>query len=801
MTPIRVTFVLTHPIQYYSPWFRQIAAHAPDLALTVIYATEPNAEQQGVGFGRTISWDTPLREGYRSVVVRASQPTDRIDSSHFWGLDVPQVGEAIRETRPDVVVVTGWYSVTLIRAVIACRRLGVPTLCRGDSHLGSAPAGWRRRLWRLKTGWMLGRFDGHLAPGTRAREYLTQFGAPDYRVFDVPHGVDNDMFAARAARYQAPEERNRIRREWGIAPNAFVPLFVGKLTEGKRPLDFIEAAALAGGGHALVVGSGDLDGAIRTHAEHHGLPLTMTGFLNQQELSRAYAAADCLVLPSGGETWGLVVNEALASGLPAIVSDACGCAPDLITPHTGRLFATGDVAALAASLQDLRVQITSSGSLASACQEHAAAFSLTAMTRGLALACRSVLRRSAQPAGEINPPYAPQRIIACCGQMVIVSGLERMTFGVLRALREQGAAVHCVVNSWENHRITPIAEAMGATWSAGPYWYALSRPTSPLASVRMVWEVMRVSGHLLREARAQNPTHVLLPDFKAVLRNAPALAWLRLRGVKVIMRLGNPPDRGAFYRIVWRTAVAPFVDRLVCNSQFTENELAAHGVPAEKIITISNAAPPRTAAWDSDVDRVAGRIIYIGQIIPVKGVDLLLEAVAALRERGRDVTLDVVGALDGWETPADRGYRQRLRDRAAAPDLQGAVAFLGHREDVPSLMKRASLHCCPSRPEMREGFGLVVLEAKLAGLPSVVGRSGALPELIDHGRNGWVCDPLAVTTLAEGLDVFLSDPDRLRNAGRLARESAAAYSQARFDNAWRSVFAVDLANVHASYAR
>ena len=136
-----------------------------------------------------------------------------------------------------------------------------------------------------------------------------------------------------------------------------------------------------------------------------------------------------------------------------------------------------------------------------------------------------------------------------------------------------------------------------------------------------------------------------------------------------------------------------------------------------------------------------------------------------------------------------------------APDLRGAVAFLGHREDVPSLMNRASLHCCPSRPEMREGFGLVVLEAKLAGLPSVVGRSGALPELIDHGRNGWVCDPLAVTTLAEGLDVFLGDPDRLRNAGRLARESAAAYSQARFDNAWRSVFAVDVANVHASYAR
>jgi glycosyltransferase involved in cell wall biosynthesis len=185
----------------------------------------------------------------------------------------------------------------------------------------------------------------------------------------------------------------------------------------------------------------------------------------------------------------------------------------------------------------------------------------------------------------------------------------------------------------------------------------------------------------------------------------------------------------------------------------------------------------------------------------MKGVDLLLEAVATLRAHGRDVSLDVVGALDGWETPADRGYRQGLRDRASAPDLNGSVNFLGHREDVPMLMKRACIHCCPSRPEVREGFGLVVLEAKLAGLPSVVGRSGALPELIDHGANGWICDPVSAETIAEGLDRFLGEPDRLARSGRLARESASAYTQAQFDGAWRNVFAQAEASAHASYAR
>ena len=86
--PVRLTAVLTHPIQYYAPWFRHIHAHAPGIALTVVYATQPNAEQQGVGFDRSFEWDVPLVDGYRSVTVRRAQSGDRIDTARFMGLDV-----------------------------------------------------------------------------------------------------------------------------------------------------------------------------------------------------------------------------------------------------------------------------------------------------------------------------------------------------------------------------------------------------------------------------------------------------------------------------------------------------------------------------------------------------------------------------------------------------------------------------------------------------------------------------------------------------------------------------------------
>src|SRR4029077_12816337 len=123
---IRLTVVLTHPIQYYASWFRYIETHAPDIALTVVHATEPTPEQQGVGFDRAFTWDVPLKAGYQSHTVRSSHPADRVDSNHFTGLDVPEIGRAVTNTSPDVVLVAGWYSLTLVRALIACRMKGIP---------------------------------------------------------------------------------------------------------------------------------------------------------------------------------------------------------------------------------------------------------------------------------------------------------------------------------------------------------------------------------------------------------------------------------------------------------------------------------------------------------------------------------------------------------------------------------------------------------------------------------------------------------------------------------------------------
>ena len=204
-TPLKLTVVMTHPVQYYAPWFRYIAAHCSAIDLTVLYATQPTSEQQGIGFGQAFIWDIPLTEGYRYRIVRPARSEDNVHSDVFWGLDVPEIGQAIYDSQPEVVLIGGWYSITLLRALWACRRRDIPVLYRGDTHLGNAPAGWRRLVWIARTWLLLRLFDAYLSVGCRAHEYLRRFGVPKSRIFDTPHCVDNNFFCLL---YTSPSPRD-----------------------------------------------------------------------------------------------------------------------------------------------------------------------------------------------------------------------------------------------------------------------------------------------------------------------------------------------------------------------------------------------------------------------------------------------------------------------------------------------------------------------------------------------------------------------------------------------------------------
>lgn len=376
----KLGLLLTHPVQYLAPLFRELHARRV-IDLTVMFAHKPTPEEQGQGFGVAFEWDVDVTSGFEHVWLENRSRTAA--KGTFASFDTPGVAREIRDRAFDVVLVQGWNTRSYWQAMRACWRRGIPVMVRGDSQLGPPGPSAKRLVKRLVYPLFLRRFAACLSVGMRSDEYFRHYGAR--RVIRSPHFVNYAAFAAPAA--AARRDGAALRARWGIAPDATVALFAGKLVPKKHPLDLIAAVARARRPdlHLLIVGDGELRDACASAVAEGAVRATFAGFLNQTEIPSAYAAADVLVLPSdAGETWGLVVNEAMACGLPAFVSDDAGCAPDLIVEgETGHRFALGDIGALAALLAagaGDRARLARMGERARA---HVASYSVEAAAAGV----------------------------------------------------------------------------------------------------------------------------------------------------------------------------------------------------------------------------------------------------------------------------------------------------------------------------------------------------------------------------------------------------------------------------------
>ena len=393
---MRLGVLATHPIQYHAPLYRELAQR---LDLHVYFAHRQTAAGQAdAGFGVAFEWDVDLLEGYNHSFLENRSSTPGTDT--FTGCDTPTIKGIIARESFDAFLVTGWYTKSFWQAMTACWRTRTPLMIRGDSQLGTP----RSAVWGIAKEAVyrafIPRFDRYLVVGERAREYYVHYGADPDRMDFVPHFVDNAFFRHHA---EAAEWGTPLRAALGYPDDALVLLFVGKFISKKRPLAIVEAVkALRQRGHdarALFVGSGELEGEVRAAAEAAAIPAHFAGFQNQTEVPAYYAAADLLVLPSdGGETWGLVVNEAMACGTPAAVSVAAGCAPDLIVEgETGVTFPLDDPPALAHAV-DAFVPALGSERVAQALRSTVDTYSLETAADGVVQAVQSCRDHSRVPA-------------------------------------------------------------------------------------------------------------------------------------------------------------------------------------------------------------------------------------------------------------------------------------------------------------------------------------------------------------------------------------------------------------------
>lgn len=365
-----LVIITTHPIQYQVPLWQALARDGR-VPFEVWYLTHHAVTaSRDVEFEKAFAWDLNMLAGYRHrrlKVALGATPT-----TFMRCRIVEPLKPMLRAAGVRAVWIQGWQVPAYWQAVWAAKQAGCEVWLRGESNDLAVVPWWKGQIKHMVLGQLFRRVDRFLCIGTANRRLYKRFGIPDSRLGHAPYAVDNDRFAAQAAALRS--QRAAIRARWGIGDDTFVAMFCGKLIAKKHPQDLVAAARRVrddgSNVHLLFVGSGELGGELRHScrvvfdadegaarsgtAKEEPLPASFVGFLNQTEISEAYVAADCLVLPSDyGETWGLVVNEAMASGLPCIVSDHCGCAEDLGAIAPNLVFPFADIGALADRLGHL----------------------------------------------------------------------------------------------------------------------------------------------------------------------------------------------------------------------------------------------------------------------------------------------------------------------------------------------------------------------------------------------------------------------------------------------------------------
>ncbi len=353
-----MAFLTGQPIVDQAPLFRKLAEH-PRVDLTVYFCWDTGAGEVSFDkqFGVAIRWGTPLLGGYLHKFLRnfSLKPSDS-----FWGqVNFGIIVELFRN-RYDAIVIHGWNSFTYWLVFLVAPVLGVDIFLRGENPFNQEilKSSWNLRIKRVVLGWLFRRVSAFLYLGEENKKFYEYYGVPAEKLFFTPYAVENDRFFEQAQLLRS--DREKLKKEMGLSPESVTILFMGKLIDKKRPFDAVKALEILASSfpnlRLLMVGDGSLRPALAQYITEKNLrQIELVGFKNQTEIPRYYAVADIFVLPSGpGETWGLVVNEAMNFGLPIVISDIVGCGPDLVRDgKNGYRYPIGNIEALAKSLEKL----------------------------------------------------------------------------------------------------------------------------------------------------------------------------------------------------------------------------------------------------------------------------------------------------------------------------------------------------------------------------------------------------------------------------------------------------------------
>jgi len=326
-----VAIIHNHPIHYQHLLFCELAKRGLDFELLLVAAFSTNRLEAPVPedseYACSIG-DAGSYEGARPAKT----------ARFIW--------RSLNRIRPSIVIISGYCDAAAWTAWFWASLHGVKKILWSESNVFDHP----RHVWRElpKRVFVKGCDCAHVY-GTSSREYLERLGMPRTSIRTKRAVVDTALFL------NAPETKTRR------ACDAIRLLYCGRLSQEKNLSSLIRALAGVRQNkdsprlRLMLIGSGPLEEALRLQVENLGIAsiVDFMGWRRQADLPQFFRDSDVLILPSASEQWGLVVNEAMLSGLPVAVSEQCGCAVDLVKPENGWVFSPYDEAGLTALLEKI----------------------------------------------------------------------------------------------------------------------------------------------------------------------------------------------------------------------------------------------------------------------------------------------------------------------------------------------------------------------------------------------------------------------------------------------------------------
>lgn len=336
----KLAIVITHPIQYYAPWFKLLASRG-NVQLKVFYTWSQAADTvKDRTFGRDIKWDVPLLDGYEYEFIE--NVSKKPGSHHFFGIDCPELIAKLETYSPNAILFFGWNFKSHLKAMRYFQGR-IPVWFRGDSTLLDEDGSYKTKLRRLVLKKVYSYVDKAFYVGQANKAYFLAHGLKENQLIHAPHAVNNAHFYDTNQHYD--EQAAQWKQDIGLKTDTITVVFAGKFETKKQPDLLLDAVIEANNRRkdplALVlIGNGPLEERLKLEVEPHDF-ITMLPFQNQSRMPLVYRMASIFCLPSKGpgETWGLAVNEAMASSRPVIVTEKVGGEKDMLMEgHNGYRF-------------------------------------------------------------------------------------------------------------------------------------------------------------------------------------------------------------------------------------------------------------------------------------------------------------------------------------------------------------------------------------------------------------------------------------------------------------------------------